>query len=106
MFSVDGDSAKELGLPGRVYKQGAPEWTPNVQYYSSTEYARLNHAISYNVHGTVALPVFDPSTKLCIAVVELIMTSKKVNYANEVGKVCKALEVSSPFLLQLQTVSL
>ncbi|PUZ63415.1 hypothetical protein GQ55_3G066700 [Panicum hallii var. hallii] len=92
MFSVDGDNVKELGLPGRVYKQKVPEWTPNVQYYSSTEYARLNHAISYNVHGTVALPVFDPSTKSCIAVVELIMTSKKVNYASEIGKVSKALE--------------
>ena len=99
MFSVDGDNVKELGLPGRVYKQKVPEWTPNVQYYSSTEYARLNHAISYNVHGTVALPVFDPYTKSCIAVVELIMTSKKVNYASEVGKVSKALEVSSFFLL-------
>ncbi|KAI5006222.1 hypothetical protein ZWY2020_033465 [Hordeum vulgare] len=92
MFSVDGDNAGELGLPGRVYKQKVPEWTPNVQYYSSTEYPRLNHAISYNVHGTVALPVFDPSVQSCIAVVELIMTSKKINYADEVDKVCKALE--------------
>ncbi|KAL6850246.1 hypothetical protein ACP4OV_020873 [Aristida adscensionis] len=92
MFSVDGDNAGELGLPGRVYKQKVPEWTPNVQYYSSTEYPRLNHAISYNVHGTVALPVFDPSAQSCIAVVELIMTSKKINYACEVDKVCKALE--------------
>lgn len=92
MFSIDGDNAGELGLPGRVYKQKVPEWTPNVQYYSSTEYPRLNHAISYNVHGTVALPVFDPSVQSCIAVVELIMTSKKINYADEVDKVCKALE--------------
>ncbi|KAL6864830.1 hypothetical protein ACP4OV_015981 [Aristida adscensionis] len=91
-FSIDVDSVQELGLPGRVYKQRVPEWTPNVQYYSNTEYARLNHAISYNIHGTVALPVFDPSAKSCIAVVELIMTSKKVNYACEVDKVCKALE--------------
>uniref|UniRef100_A0A0D9Y5S9 RWP-RK domain-containing protein n=1 Tax=Oryza glumipatula TaxID=40148 RepID=A0A0D9Y5S9_9ORYZ len=92
MFSVDGENAGDLGLPGRVYKQKVPEWTPNVQYYSSTEYPRLNHAISYNVHGTVALPVFDPSVQNCIAVVELIMTSKKINYAGEVDKVCKALE--------------
>ncbi|KAM0852764.1 hypothetical protein ACQ4PT_051533 [Festuca glaucescens] len=92
MFSVDGDNAGELGLPGRVYKQKVPEWTPNVQYYSSSEYPRLNHAISYNVHGTVALPVFDPSVQSCVAVVELIMTSKKINYADEVDKVCKALE--------------
>ncbi|AQK91209.1 Protein NLP6 [Zea mays] len=92
MFSVDGENAGDLGLPGRVYKQKVPEWTPNVQYYSSGEYQRLNHAISYNVHGTVALPVFDPSAQSCIAVVELIMTSKKINYACEVDKVCKALE--------------
>jgi hypothetical protein len=92
MFSVDGENVGELGLPGRVYKLKVPEWTPNVQYYSSTEYPRLNHAISYNVHGTVALPVFDPSAQSCIAVVELIMTSKKINYACEVDKVCKALE--------------
>ncbi|TVU18563.1 hypothetical protein EJB05_34669 [Eragrostis curvula] len=91
-FSIDGDSVQDLGLPGRVFKQRIPEWTPNVQYYRSTEYARLNHAISYNVHGTVALPVFDPSVKSCIAVLELIMTSKKINYASEIDKVCKALE--------------
>lgn len=100
MFSVDGENVAELGLPGRVYKQKVPEWTPNVQYYSSGEYQRLNHAISYNVHGTVALPVFDPSAQSCIAVVELIMTSKKINYACEVDKVCKALEVG-PFPLLL-----
>ncbi|CAM0957285.1 unnamed protein product [Alopecurus aequalis] len=92
VFPVDGDNVHELGLPGRVYRQRIPEWTPNVQYYSSTEYRRLNHAINYNVHGTLALPVFDPSVQSCIAVVELIMTSKKVNYASEVDKVCKALE--------------
>uniref|UniRef100_A0ACD5U679 Uncharacterized protein n=1 Tax=Avena sativa TaxID=4498 RepID=A0ACD5U679_AVESA len=92
VFPVDGDNVHELGLPGRVYRQQIPEWTPNVQYYSDTEYRRLNHAINYNVHGTVALPVFDPYVRSCIAVVELIMTSKKVNYASEVDKVCKALE--------------
>lgn len=91
-FSVDGENVHDLGLPGRVYKQRVPEWTPSVQYYSSFEYPRLNHAINHNVHGTVALPVFDPSMKSCIGVVELIMTSKKVNYASEVDKVCKALE--------------
>jgi hypothetical protein len=98
MFSIDGDNAGELGLPGRVYKQKVPKWTPNVQYYSCNEYQRLNHAISYNVHGTVALPVFDSSAQSCIAVVELIMTSKKINYACEIDKVCKALEVG-PFIL-------
>ncbi|KAJ8501075.1 hypothetical protein OPV22_011627 [Ensete ventricosum] len=90
MFSVDGDG--DLGLPGRVFRQKMPEWTPNVQYYSCKEYPRLCHALNYDVRGTLALPVFEPSAQFCVGVVELIMTSQKVNYAGEVDKVCKALE--------------
>ncbi|XP_072965278.1 protein NLP3 [Typha angustifolia] len=92
MFSIDGDNDTDLGLPGRVYRQKVPEWTPNVQFYSSMEYPRLTHALSNNVRGTVALPVFEPSAQSCVAVIELIMTSQKINYASEVDKVCKALE--------------
>ncbi|OMP02901.1 Phox/Bem1p [Corchorus olitorius] len=92
MFSVDGESDGQLGLPGRVFRQKLPEWTPNVQYYSSREYSRLDHALHYNVQGTLALPVFEPSGQLCVGVLELIMTSQKINYAPEVDKVCKALE--------------
>ena len=95
MFSVDGETDGDLGLPGRVFRQKLPEWTPNVQYYSSKEYTRLNHALHYNVRGTLALPVFEPSGQNCVGVLELIMTSQKINYAPEVDKVCKALEVGS-----------
>lgn len=93
MFSVDGDNDGVLGLPGRVFQQKLPEWTPNVQYYSIKEYPRLDHAQHYNVQGTLALPVFEPSGRSCIGVIELIMTSQKINYAPEVDKICKALEV-------------
>ncbi|XP_049415563.1 protein NLP6-like isoform X1 [Solanum stenotomum] len=92
MFSVDGETDGVLGLPGRVYRKKLPEWTPNVQYYSSKEFPRLNHALDYNVRGTLALPVFEPSGQSCVGVLELIMTSQKINYAPEVDKVCKALE--------------
>uniref|UniRef100_A0A5B6ZGF0 Uncharacterized protein n=2 Tax=Davidia involucrata TaxID=16924 RepID=A0A5B6ZGF0_DAVIN len=92
VFSVDGESDEVLGLPGRVFRQKLPEWTPNVQYYSSKEYPRLNHALHYNVRGTLALPVFEPSGQSCVGVLELIMTSQKINYAPEVDKICKALE--------------
>ncbi|RDY05172.1 Protein NLP7, partial [Mucuna pruriens] len=91
-FSVDGENDEILGLPGRVFQHKIPEWTPNVQYYSSKEYQRLNHAQHYNVRGTLALPVFEPAGHACVAVVELIMTSQKINYAPEVDKICKALE--------------
>ncbi|XP_060206815.1 protein NLP6-like isoform X1 [Lycium barbarum] len=92
MFSVDGETDGVLGLPGRVYRKKLPEWTPNVQYYSSKEFPRLSHALHYNVRGTLALPVFEPSGQSCVGVLELIMTSQKINYAPEVDKVCKALE--------------
>lgn len=93
MFSLDPDPNENLGLPGRVFQQKLPEWTPNVQYYSSKEYPRLSHALHYNVQGTLALPVFDPSGQSCLGVLELIMTAPKINYAPEVDKICKALQV-------------
>ncbi|XP_009605047.1 protein NLP6 [Nicotiana tomentosiformis] len=92
MFAVDGETDGVLGLPGRVYRKKLPEWTPNVQYYSSKEFPRLNHALHYNVRGTLALPVFEPSGQSCVGVLEIIMTSQKINYAPEVDRVCKALE--------------
>ncbi|KAH9603740.1 hypothetical protein KSS87_011342 [Heliosperma pusillum] len=92
MFAVDGENDVTLGLPGRVFRQKLPEWTPDVQYYSSKEYPRVDHAKHYNVRGTLALPVFEPSGQSCVGVLELIMTSQKINYAPEVDKVCKALE--------------
>ncbi|KAM1851087.1 hypothetical protein ACFX13_015197 [Malus domestica] len=92
MFSVDGESDGVLGLLGRVFQHKLPEWTPNVQYYSIKEYARLRHAQQYNVQGTLALPVFEPSGRSCVGVLELIMISPLINYGPEVDKVCKALE--------------
>lgn len=93
MFSVDGENDGTLGLPGRVFQQKLPEWSPNVQYYTSKEYPRRYYAQHYNVRGTLALPVFETSLQSCIGVLELIMTSPKINYAPEVEKICKALEV-------------
>ncbi|KAL2902919.1 Protein NLP7 [Bienertia sinuspersici] len=92
MFNVDDESISTLGLPGRVFRHKLPEWTPDVQYYTSKEYPRVDHAKHFNVRGTLALPVLEPSGQSCVGVLELIMTSQKINYAPEVDKVCKALE--------------
>lgn len=101
VFSADGESDGDLGLPGRVFRQKLPEWTPNVQFYSRKEYSRLNYALHYNVRGTLALPVFEPSGQSCVGVVELIMMAQKINYALDVDKVCRALEVSYLVILFL-----
>lgn len=106
MFAVDGDVDGNLGLVGRVFRQRVPEWTPDVQYYSSKEFSRLNHALHCNVRGTLALPVFEPSGQSCIGVLELIMTSQMINYAPEVDKICKALEVKIFSVSRLYTSGL
>ncbi|PHT36703.1 hypothetical protein CQW23_24403 [Capsicum baccatum] len=70
-----------------------PEWTPNAQYYSSKEFLQLDHALNYNIRGTLALPVFEGEN--CVGVLELVMTSQKINYAPDFDKVCKALEATN-----------
>lgn len=95
-FCVDEEN-DDLGLHGRVFRSRLPEWSPNVQYYSSEEYPLLNHALHYNIQGILALPLFEPGG-CCIGVLELITTSMKINYAQEIYLLCKALEVSPYFI--------
>ncbi|PUZ73981.1 hypothetical protein GQ55_1G029500 [Panicum hallii var. hallii] len=82
----------ERGLPGRVFDAGAPEWTPNVQYYGTGEYARISYALIYDIQAALALPILDPGTGSCVAVVELVTTSPRLRFAAEVDKLSKALQ--------------
>ncbi|XP_051149582.1 protein NLP6-like isoform X2 [Andrographis paniculata] len=91
-FPIDGESDGSLDIAGRVFRRKLPEWSPNVLYYSSKEFSRLNHAMHQNVRGTLALPVFESSGQSCVGVLELIMTSQKISYAQEVDEICRALE--------------
>ena len=90
VFSVAGGSP---GLPGRVFLQQVPEWTPNVQYYSRKEYLRVEDAQRCDVRGTLAVPVFEASSRDCVAVIELVMRAEKVQYAPEIDVICRALQV-------------
>ncbi|KAG1331276.1 Protein NLP2 [Cocos nucifera] len=80
------------GLPGRVIISGMPEWTSNVAYYDRFEYLRVDHAISHDVHGSIAVPVFDPSKALCCAVLEIVTTREKPDFDMEIDSVSQALE--------------
>jgi len=91
----------ERGLPGRVFDAGAPEWTPNVQYYGTGEYARISYALIYDIQAALALPILDPGTGSCVAVVELVTTSPRLRFAAEVDKLSKALQVTHTTLLRL-----
>jgi len=100
-------------LPGRVFLSQAPEWTPNVQLYSSNEYVRVQEAQRYDVRGTAAVPVLDPVSRSSLAVIELVSKSEKVEYRPEIDVVRKALQVGihldlnhprlTPFVLALNS---
>lgn len=91
-FATEENSKEVVGLPGRVFLGKVPEWTPDVRYFRSDEYSRVNHAQRYNVCGTVALPVFEKDSKNCLGVVELVLTTQKVNYSSDLESICNALQ--------------
>ncbi|KAJ0087051.1 hypothetical protein Patl1_09391 [Pistacia atlantica] len=92
IFSAEEDTKDVVGLPGRVFLGKAPEWTPDVQFFRSDEYPRVNHAQQHDVHGTLAVPVFELGNRTCLGVIEVVMTTRKIQYRSELENVCKALE--------------
>lgn len=91
-FAAEKDTNESNGLPGRVFLSKVPEWTPDVQFFRSDEYPRVDYAQQYDVRGTLALPVFEQGSQTCLGVIEVVMTTQKVNYRPELESVCKALE--------------
>lgn len=90
-------SAKETpgmfpGVPGRVFISGLPEWTSNVLYYNKFEYLRVEYAVTHEVRGSLAMPVFDPYQSRCRAVLELVTMKEKSNFYVEMENVCRALQ--------------
>lgn len=48
-------------------------------------------AKQYDVRGSLALPIFERGSGTCLGVVEIAMTTHKVNYRPELEYVCQAL---------------
>jgi hypothetical protein len=98
-FSADEGSEQALGLPGRVFVGRMPEWTPDVRLFREFEYPRVGHARSYDIKGSVALPIFARGSRNCLGVIELVTTVRKINYGSEIESICNALQVLQIFLL-------
>ncbi|XXG87417.1 hypothetical protein AAC387_Pa11g2108 [Persea americana] len=92
LFSAEEDSSMAIGLPGRVFLGRLPEWTPDVRYFSSEEYPRVDFAQRYDVRGTLALPVFERGSQACLGVVEVVMTTQNIDYHPELENICNALQ--------------
>ncbi|KAF0912264.1 hypothetical protein E2562_013948 [Oryza meyeriana var. granulata] len=91
-FSADESARADLGLPGRVFVGRVPEWTPDVRYFSTEEYPRVQHAQHFDIRGSIALPVFEQRSRACLGVVELVMTTQKINFSAEIENICNALK--------------
>ncbi|CAL5390370.1 unnamed protein product [Camellia sinensis] len=73
-FDIDLDGGKtcEQHLPARVFKHQFPESTPNVEFYSITEYPQRHDALRCRVGQSLAFPVFEFSTQRCVGVIEVV----------------------------------
>ncbi|XP_044507376.1 protein NLP2-like isoform X2 [Mangifera indica] len=91
-FAADENSKELAGLPGRVFLNQLPECTPDVRFFRSDEYPRVGFAKQYDVHGSLALPVFERGSRTCLGVIEMITTSQKTNYRPDLQNVCQALK--------------
>ncbi|CAL9022979.1 unnamed protein product [Prunus brigantina] len=91
-FITEEDSAESVGLPSRAFLGKLLEWTPDVCFFRSYEYPRIDYAQQYDVRGSLALPIFENGSGTCLGVVEIVMTPQKVNYRPELEYVCQALE--------------
>ncbi|KAI7757640.1 hypothetical protein M8C21_002036 [Ambrosia artemisiifolia] len=93
-FSAEVRPGHFPGLPGRVFTSKVPEWTSNVAHYNKGEYMRIDHALSHEVRGSIAVPVFEDDSyeKSCCAVLELVTIKEKADFSAEMDRVCRALE--------------
>lgn len=94
----EGDASHVAGVPGRVFARQVPEWSPNVQLYSSLEYPRWKEAQRCDIRGSLAVPVLDPNSRGCAAVIELVGRVEKVQFGPDVDIVVRAVQVLHSFL--------
>lgn len=93
-FAIEeGDASRVAGVPGRVFVQQVAEWSPNVQLYSSLEYPQWKEVQRCDIRGSLAVPVFDPSSHDCVAVIELMGPAEKVQFGPVVDIVVRAVQV-------------
>ncbi|GKC86571.1 NIN-like protein [Tanacetum coccineum] len=93
LYLVDkDDEEQDISPPARVFRRGVPEWSSDLTNYRPEDFSQQDSAIRCNLHGYLALPVFDSVTSLCVGVLELLTSSIYMTYAFEVQQVYKALK--------------
>ncbi|GJX40736.1 hypothetical protein Tco_0255726 [Tanacetum coccineum] len=100
----DYDEEEDISPPVRVFRQGLPEWSLNVNNYLPKHFPQQECAIRCNLHGYLALPVFDATTcRLRVGVIELLMSSMYAipSFHYEVQQIQNALKEQDLTCLQV-----
>ncbi|CAI9102579.1 OLC1v1000873C1 [Oldenlandia corymbosa var. corymbosa] len=63
------------GPPSRVFISGFPEYSPDVEFYTDTEYPPRQYALHRKIKNYMAVPVFESDSQRCVGVVELVSTT-------------------------------
>ncbi|KAL7111450.1 hypothetical protein ACP275_05G088600 [Erythranthe tilingii] len=72
VYYVDeGAKDEQVGPPGRVYRSGSPEFTPDLRLYSITEFPLKNHAARCRLREYVVLPIIHEQED-CVGVLEFV----------------------------------
>ncbi|KAH6798352.1 hypothetical protein C2S51_034836 [Perilla frutescens var. frutescens] len=88
-YFVDEETKEEeLGPPGRVFRNGHPESTPDLYLYSTKEFSRRNYAVHCGLKEYFALPVFEKLESECVGVLEVV----GLDYHSKIGDIATALE--------------
>nr|XP_027125161.1 protein NLP6-like isoform X2 [Coffea arabica] len=72
------ESVLLTGPPSRVFLRGLPEYSPSVEFYADSEYPLRDEAMGRKISDYMAVPVFDPNSRECIGVIELVSTADSV----------------------------
>lgn len=85
--------ADMIGLPSTVYLKMFPSCIPDLQFIGEENDPRVIYAQKLNLYGCLNLPVFELDGESCVGVIEVVNTSQKVNFHDQIENICKALEV-------------
>lgn len=73
-YHIADDAAEEdeLGPPGRVFRNGNPESSPDILLYSTKEFPLRDLATGCVLKSYLAIPIFDVHNNQCVGVLEFI----------------------------------
>ncbi|CAI9102585.1 OLC1v1000876C1 [Oldenlandia corymbosa var. corymbosa] len=74
---IRGNSWLAVGPPSRVFVNGSPEYSPDVEFYSDAEYPSRDEILKLAIKKYMAVPVFKNDSRNCVGVLELVSSSSR-----------------------------